>query len=750
MIFMMNAIRMMPYLAPTGLSNPIPLERYLPNYPAGVIKQYFENEGLTRPWIFDPFGSNPSLDLEASKAGKKVLVACNNPILEFLLRVVVNPPQKKAMLTVLSDIASQTSGNERLETHIKSVYQTRCVVCHTLIQASGYLWRRAEAAPYARIYHCPICGNEGEYPISDEDIEIIQPLQRGEPIHQARALSRVLHGRTEERPAVMEALKVYNSRSLYVIFTLLNKLEGMRLDPEESMLSDAMMISLLDAGTSLWTWPELTDQPRQLTLPQVYFEKNLWMELEHCIDLWSQPLAEIELTTWPALPSGAGICLFPGPVRNLESLPKELEFGGLICVPPRPNQAFWTLSALWSAWLWGRDETHSFNQVLGRRRFDWHWHTLALQQAFEKAAALIPGSIPVFTQIGEPSTGMVFAVNMASHLAGFRLDKIAFSSPNRPIQTLWQTRQRGMKTGKANPQAVVREAIRSVLLQRGEPTDYLLLYTAAVSGLVEENGFPGKLDEYTQEKTTELHNLIVRLFNDQEFLRRYEATSQELESGKWGLIDWQTAQAPLSERVERTLAQLLRDQNSISNAEIRGKLNSDFPGFQTPENELVEYCLAAYADWDSAAFSWKCRSKETIQNRQKDLENARKAVIALGKCFEYDCSGEQPILWRDGDATVFRFFFSTTTGFSQLGIDEEDKSIESVLVFPGSRAVLLKYKLMNDPRLHEMVAHHWHFLKFRALKALSTRGDLTRPVWKMQLDSDPINFEEMTQLRIFG
>jgi hypothetical protein len=73
-----------------------------------------------------------------------------------------------------------------------------------------------------------------------------------------------------------------------------------------------------------------------------------------------------------------------------------------------------------------------------------------------------------------------------------------------------------------------------------------------------------------------------------------------------------------------------------------------------------------------------------------------------------------------------------------------------VLVIPGSRAALLKFKLMHDPRLRELVAHNWHFLKFRALQALSQRNDLTRAIWQMQLDSDPIDLEETTQLRIFG
>ena len=386
----MNTVHGIPYISPQGMARPIPLERMLPECPVGVIRKFFSTDQNEIVWTLDPFGSNPLLSLEAAAAGKKVLLACNNPILIFMLKLLAAPPEKEAFLSVLSDIASQMRGEERLETHIKGLYQTHCAICRAPVQAEGYLWRRADSAPYARIYQCPNCGDEGERPVTEEDLAILMPLRRGEPIHRGRALNRVLHGNEEDRPAVEEALKVYNARSLYVVFSLLNKLEGMTFSAQERALADAMMVCLLDAGTSLWTWPFLADHPRQLTLPAVYFEKNLWVELERSIDLWSQPTRLVELTLWPQVPDGPGICLFAGPVRNLEKLPGEIHIDSLICLPLRPNQAFWTLSALWTAWLWGRDAQNRFNQVLGRRRFDWHWHTQALTQAFKRRPAWQP------------------------------------------------------------------------------------------------------------------------------------------------------------------------------------------------------------------------------------------------------------------------------------------------------------------------------------------------------------------------
>jgi hypothetical protein len=746
----MKAVQGIPYINPNGLARPIPLERLLPDCPVGVIKTYFCSDTPELAWTLDPFGSNPLLSLEAASAGKRVLVACNNPILIFMFKMLAAPPEKQSFLAVLSEIASQLRGKERLETHLKGLYQTRCAICHASIQTSGYLWRRNESTPYAKVYQCPNCGDEGERPVTEEDLAILLPLQRGESIHRGRALNRVLHGDEVDRPVVEEALKVYNARSLYVLFSLLNKLEGMAFSSEHRLLADAMMISLLDAGTSLWTWPNLADHPRQLTLPNVYLEKNLWNELEYCIDLWSQPNSMLELTIWPKTPIKAGICLFPGPVRNLTKLPSEIKIESLICLPPRPNQAFWVLSALWSAWLWGRDANNSFNQVLGRRRFDWHWHTLALAQAFEKGASLAGQSIPVFTQIGEPGAGMTFATIAASHFAGFQLSGLAMNSAEVPIQSIWRTRYKRSSENAVNPQQIARQAIRSVLLELGEPAHYLNLYTAAVSTLAVKNCFPENIKEFTREKSTEYQGLIERLFADEKFLQRYEATSQEAESGKWGLTNWQGCQIALADRVEELLVNNLQNESPLAGNQVSQGLNQAFTGFNTPPADLVEYILNSYADWDAIHSNWTIKENELQANRQLQLHKAHQDLVELGKKLHFECAGDQPLIWKGGNQIHYLFYFSSGALLSQFVAVAQTENTQSVLVFPGGRAGLLKYKLARDPHLLELTTHGWHFLKLRTLHGIMNRSELTREIWAMQLDSDPINFNETTQLRIFG
>jgi hypothetical protein len=737
------------YLPPNALSRPVPLERFLPPCPAGVMSQAADQTPVADGWLLDPFGSTPLLPLELAQQGHKVLVTCNNPILAFCIKQLAQPGSRERYLSMLAELASQKRGEERLETHIKSLYQTRCAICHQEIQASAFLWRRTDATPYARVYHCPNCGDEGERAITEEDLARLQPIIRGEKVHRARAMSKLLKEDQEDRTTVEDALKVYNPRALYVLFTLLNKIEGMYLVNEDRSHLQALMISLLDAGTSLWPSPPTLETSHQLTVPQEYLEKNLWHELEESINLWTQPTAVVECTQWPKIPSAGGIALFEGPIRAIKDTPDQFKISQLVCLPPRPNQAFWTLSALWSAWLWGANTGVAFRAVLGRRRFDWHWHTQAMQQALEKAVCLAHSEATAFIQIGEPSAGMVLATLMAARTSGLELTASAYRSPDG-IQFQFKMAANAPRTKAANLQSVCRTAIRNLLNELGEPCDYLRLYTAAVTEAILSNGLPGTIEEFTLEKSSDFQGMIARIFSDRAFLRRFDVSSQEFESGTWWLVNAEPVPAPLADRLEIVLVNLLQKQRSISALEVNRFVHQSFPGFQTPPGELSEYCLNSYADWDPLALCWNLREQELVAARRKDVEAATHALKQLGSKLGFEVSSSPSLSWRLNGRVHYTFYFSAAALLAKYVPAEDNAPVENVFVFPGSRAALLKYKLIRDPFLHERTMNRWHFLKFRTLAALKARADLTPALWTMLLDSDPISLEESQQLRMFG
>lgn len=747
MILGMNTIPECAYLAEEGLSRPVPLERFLPDCPVGVIRQELHDLPQNE-WVLDPFGANPLLAIEAATSGHRVLVTANNPILAFLLMMLASPRSRDSYLAALADLASQLRGSERLETHIRNLYSTRCAICHNVIQADGYLWQRGMNHPHARLYHCPVCGDEGEHPLGEDDLQILEPIQRGEKLPYARAVARVLGGNSEDRPAVEEALKLYNARSLYVLFTLLNKLDGMDLSAEKRQLLEAMLVLALEAGTSLWPWPNSNEPPRQLTVPSVYYEKNLWKELERSIDVLTQPVDDVDLSFWPTLPEGPGICLFRGPVRALE-IPSGLKISKILALPPRPNQALWTLSALWSAWLWGRESDTRFSQVLGRRRFDWHWHTLALHQALVRTRDITRTAASMYLMIGEPSPGMALATITAAGCAGYHLDGIAIRGVSDPIEMNWSPTANYEEAKAGNIQSIARSAIQDLFEQTGEPAEYLQLFTAVAAALEMKGGLPTEIGQFSQEKSSEIQGIIARLFSDRDFLRRYEATSQELDSGKWGLTNALPGAETLADRVEKQVLSILQTLETISGLEITRQLNKTFTGWQTPAPALIEFCLRAYADWDPQTGLWKIRPGETPSTREKEMDEIAGLLLNLVDKLGAVVSGSNPVVWQISGAQHYHLWVSATACISQYCSQSED-SVQNVVILPGSRAELLKYKLLRDPQLRERVSNDWHFVKYRALRALAARPDLSPEVWLLLLDSDPITLEESLQLRMFG
>jgi hypothetical protein len=72
----------------TGSPPALPLARFLPPVPTGMASAWLKENVPRGSWLLDPLGSSPSLALEAARAGYRVLVACNNPILSFMIETL--------------------------------------------------------------------------------------------------------------------------------------------------------------------------------------------------------------------------------------------------------------------------------------------------------------------------------------------------------------------------------------------------------------------------------------------------------------------------------------------------------------------------------------------------------------------------------------------------------------------------------------------------------------------------------------
>ena len=127
-----------------------------------------------------------------------------------------------------------------------------------------------------------------------------------------------------------------------------------------------MILVACDAGNTLWGHPAERRRPKQLSTPSQFREQNVWRTLERALELWMKEGPNVPCVDWPSkLPGTAGICLYDGRLKQLaDELKQEIPIGAVIGSIPRPNQAFWTLSALWAGWLWGRAAVDPYRAAL--------------------------------------------------------------------------------------------------------------------------------------------------------------------------------------------------------------------------------------------------------------------------------------------------------------------------------------------------------------------------------------------------
>ncbi len=340
-----------------------------------------------------------------------------------------------------------------------------------------------------------------------------------------------------DRVHVEEALECYLPRAVYALITIINKLDGFSLAPERRRAMLALVLTACDEASALWPHPAERPRPKQLTIPPCFLEKNVWLALERGVEFWSGAGKPVEAVNWPTVPGEAGgLCLFDGPMRDLAPRLKDISLGAVVTVLPRPNQAFWTLSALWAGWLWGREAAAPFKSVLHRRRYDWNWHAAALYAALKNLSDHLPLNAPLFAIIPEPEPAFLSAALLAAAGSGFDLAGLALRTRHDPAQILWQ--RRAFSHADKEPDDIDAEAVRqamvSALQERGEPVPILHLHAAGLAAMAADHTL-----RWRPEALAQINAPILAALAGPEFVHHAESKNPEI--GLWGLADWEPA-----------------------------------------------------------------------------------------------------------------------------------------------------------------------------------------------------------------
>jgi hypothetical protein len=710
------------------------LARFLPPLEDGVISAWLSLQTLTGNWLLDPFGFSPRLVLEAARSGYRVLVTANNPITRFLLEIFANPPPESEFIAALADLGAIKKGDERLENHLQSLYLTSCEKCNQQIQAHAFLWKKGEDVPYGKIYECKHCDDKGEKLANEEDKERAKKIAETDTLHRSRLFERVVSLKDEDRVYAEEAVEHYLPRPLYALSTIINRLDNLDISKERKRALTALVLLACDAGNTLWSYPEERKRPKQLSTPNQFRENNVWMMLESGVGLFAATSSTVTCEAWPSkIPDGGGILIYEGRLKDLANqVKREIPIVAVIGCVPRPNQAFWTLSALWAGWLWGKDFVEPYKVALRRRRYDWAWNATALFAMFNYLNDLLADDVPMFGLLPEPEPAFLTSAITAAWCAGFNLQSLALRTELDPVQILWKSAKKP-KPEKVN-QEKFKHALQKFLSEHGEPAKYFYVHLAGLMALAENNALKQDEDEFDEALRKTQHLFETVLKDEKKFV--HYSTGENVDTGLWNITKGPEDQPPtetLSDQIEKAIVNYLQKNPNVIFLEVEEELNKQFTGLMTPSKGLIYAILNSYAINDKPR--WRLRDEDIASARRDEVKKIFDTVEEIGKRLNYDSYLDDKVLtWTEKKKPVKKFIVMASALVNKA-LENADE--QTVLVIPGGRADLIAYKQERDPSLKEKMKKY-KLIKYRLIRSLLEVSVLTRETFEEQIASDPV------------
>lgn len=740
-----------PFIPSSDIFVRYPLKRYLPPYQAGVISTWLQKNSEPAGNVLDPMGSNPLYALEAAESGFRVFQAQKNPILRLMIEVLAHTYSENEFKNAVHLLLDQEWHGEKLENHIRNLYLTDCRNCGQSIFAEGFIWKKEAAEPISVAYFCPHCGESGTFPINEGDLTQLQQI--GNPaVYRARAMQRCMAEGIDIKKNIEYTLACYTPRALHIVVILFNTLDTLIVSMEERSMIAAVLLEVFDQATSLWHWPSREFRPQQLSVPSIFFEKNIYQTISHAIRTWTDYKKSCEVVSYPVIPEQThSICLFERKTTTaFVSKQTDPEGFPIFCIFPRPNQAFWVFSAVWSAWLFGKKAAEGMLSALARQRYGWYWFAQAISTTFSSIKNEITDKDKVFGMCSDFTPSYLLAVLLGASDGGFQLAGCAFQGTTNILQMTWQLSEKLNEEETHQKIEPARKQLIHYLTQRAEPAAFYELFsvyciTPAIHGVLSSSP-DGEISDYYNKILNDLQTEL----EDKKVYRSYTGTS--ISSTKWMVVDQKKKEQTLDDRIEQEIVSAIYQNRSLDFHDLYERLCNEFQGFLTPDQDYCKACLESYASRTHLNTKiYVCDADEDPQKRIREQDEIAELIGQIGRKVGAAVQVGDGLNWFDADGKpIYQFFISTTASFSEfINQNSSNHTVIPVLVFPASRSRLIQLKMERNPHLKEVLREEWHLAKFRHIRKISEQEQFTLQAWQDILDVDPPMWDPPTQLKFF-
>src|SRR5512135_2478411 len=740
----------MRYFVPSDEIPPLRiLANALASVPPSVARAAIEAHTQPGDVILDPFCAGVGVIQTALDLNRKIIAASFNPIAILAIEATLWPIDPRAALTHLADARK---GPDRLRDHILELYRTRCPICDKEATALEFIWDREARAPIGKRVRCKTCGDNTAPIDADDQTRAARFEPRG--LSFWLLLGRVIDRAHEDADRVSEVLDAYTPRAQMAIGDILLKLEG--LSPADQTALRPALVSLLDACSSLHSAEEFLRRISGLKPPPQYVEKNIWIEFEnicHSLSPASTPAVLQRADSIDSLlaASTASTFLLAGPTREAAKLIPQKSIQLMLAYPPLPRPGFWSLSTVWTAWLWGKSHITAMLPLLSRHRTSWDWQWRAISSALHALEpALNSSALNIFSFANDEA--VMESVALASAGANQTLEHVTCDSHDGTRVT-WQTHaelagDRDLESLALDIRRSVRETATRILRDRAEPTDRLVLQAAIYGALGQSDvlAIIAHLPEGDQSPLAFMRDVVqstlaaadLPVIALDEHLRWLKEDGR---SGTSATFRWafNAETKPLADRVEAAIVDLLRTRNEWPGDELLREVYRRFPDWLTPDRALVATCIGSYVE-EIEAGRVRLRSEDVFEAREAEVRAARDNLETIGTQLGYEVKSKPEVVWLNGKEVVYTFVIA-----AQAEIDPLLRAAEGVLVIPGGRATLLQHKMKRDPRLSEL---HWQILKFSSLRHLTEDGSYSLNTLALAFGLEPPIEQAGTQIKL--
>ena len=775
------------FLPARELGLELPLERFLDPLPADVVRRYLRCYTEAGDLVLDPVAQRPTLPLAGSQLDRKAIASNFNPINTLVIEGVLTLPEPGEIDSATAQLGDSPKRGEPLRDHINRLYESTCGHCLKPVTVGYFVWDAEEDSPVQKRYDCPGCGRSGEFPVDDRDLPAAEEVE-AQGAHYWYVLERLAQPHEPERTLAEELLKLYTPRNLYALVNVSMKIEGLFAGSPLQRTLQLILLSCLDSCSKLGGAPLPRASALRLQPPQRFVERNVWSAFEEAYrevrQLAPSPLINLTNSPQQFTEEEAQALVLNETVRSVASVLPPASVSLIIGTPRDYYRPFWTLSYLWSAWLWGRDKAASLRPLL-RKTMGWTWYRRTLSTALQGLhEPLRPEGQMVFVLEGADLV-QVGNLILAAVAASFELEEILLQPvdtepPRHPKQGMagaYRIAFSGDKnTYSERPQIRSEDlrpelrqtalaAITRVLAERGHALHLSWLHAAVWERWAREGLLRQALTLETDLSAADFLDEELEAALDEGLASGLlELVPQGLEDESAPQLWWLRGRGypshPLGDQVEEGVRQVLRGA-SLALEELEDCIYSRFPGLLTPQASLLDQCLKSYATYDTASGTWVLRSEDRPEALTQEKHEALTALATVGGRLGYQVTGPEQhssgqaidLVWKEGgtERQLFSVKQTTTLGDILTQDSEARNGVQRYIVLCERRVDLLKFRMRTEPLLaRALTEEQWRFLKLNNLRALAAGEKLRSEDLEQAVGLESVTESPDTQLPLFS